>query len=97
MRKILYRKLINFTDYSDFIYTGWFHRFQFILNSCRALIETEDGDILSVNRDDIKFVNTPEDEMWEQRSYEIAKELSVNMSADKAVMHAEELIEILKE
>ena len=99
MRKILYRDLINFTEYSDFIHIGWFHRFQFTDDSNRALIETKDGNILSIDREDFKFVNTPEEEMWEQRRYEIVKESYFNNSygIDVSISNANFIINKLKE
>jgi len=101
MRKVLYRELINFTEYSDFIHTGWFHRFLFTVDSNRALIETTSGNIITVDRDNIKFVNTPEDEMLEQRRYEIARDIFANDAYNSttiagAVRFSDELIKELK-
>lgn len=59
----------------------------------------KDGNILSIDRENLKFVSTPEDEMWEQRRYEITKDVFAYNSTDVtgSVKYADELIEALKE
>ena len=96
------RKIIYFTEEIDYektdTYTvaheGWFHRFK---DDLFAIIENTDGRICTVDVADIKFVLTPEEELWEQRRYEIAREqMAHGVIPRMAVNDADCLIEVLK-
>lgn len=99
MRKVLFCTW-KYEDY-EIIYSemdkeGLFHQFITVDEEAFALIENLEGFMIAVRIDKFKFVDSPEDEMWKQRRYEIAKELFANTKSTFAVMYADELIEILK-
>lgn len=100
MRKVLYREQVG-NGYSEMDNNGYFHQFVIIAENSYALIETEDGLIVPIRSDRFKFIDSPEDDVWEQRRYEITKDLFVHNTfkvvPNIIIEHTDELIKVLKE
>lgn len=115
MRKVLYRKQVRINKSNsccgEMINEGYFHAFEITGKYANAMIEDLEGNVFYCNACDFKFVDSPEGIDiskvvdipkpidWEQRRYEIAKELYVTeeiKTADIAVKCADLLINALK-
>jgi len=99
MRKVLFKAAIgNKEGLDDLEMTneGYFHGIS--TEQGYSIIEDKDGSLNYVRFDRFKFVDSPDSIDWEQRRYEIARDLFVHneMSIVGAIKGAYEFVEAIK-